>query len=110
MWRRKSEVVVPLLQGLPASQIGIHLGSLVPEWASPHSEFAAVRGVPAGPLALACRWSLGYTACPRARVSREHSFGVLNALHLWAGSFRVRREAEGNPRERGDAHGSEVAS
>jgi len=39
MWRRKAAVVVPLLQGLTASQI------------APHSRFAVVSGFPAGALA-----------------------------------------------------------
>jgi len=42
MWRRKAAVVVPLLQGLAAPQIGTRSGTSVPEWASPHSRFSAV--------------------------------------------------------------------
>jgi len=52
MWRRKAAVVVPLLQGLAASQIGTRSGTVVPEWASPHSRLSAVRGFPAGSLGL----------------------------------------------------------
>ena len=45
---RKAAGVVVLLQ-LFETQIGTRSGSPAPEWASPQSRFAAVRGFPAGP-------------------------------------------------------------